>query len=804
MSSYGLDPIRYLTSLSSPFIEAEKVAKYERDATAYKCDLFYGGQQQLFQDDDGWWYPIEDGEIYWTINLFAYHVRANAKEFTRSHPELLFRAMGESFRSETAARGATNWWKQVEARYLTETFLQREGKRLQLHGGAWRLVTWDAMAGRARREPRLQTGTEQLAGEGYLCQTCQGSGPYDPSQGVECPECDSPNIDILPAAEIQSLREDGTVEIHAGDLHIEQPDGYEMWTQSTARILDEALWVRRHRRVDRASAEAAHPGRKLKPFVQNSVLDRGPAYQRRAERTYGGADKGAETVMDAATRREVEYTEDWYQPEVYLSYVYEGADPVELPDGQVMQPGQTFVELYPTGMKVTVSGEELLDCREENFREHFEYIPYDILPGRFWGKGVEDAVPIQENYNETVSLIFTNMMNCDTPVTVYDQSAIKSPGIPGSPSRLIPVGERPPGLAIRDVYQTFPGSPLPAEVWNFLQLLKEDMQLVFGAFSTFTGAPDVNVDTATGMALLDENAKSLVGMPLALRAEAEARFAKKCLKLFVANATEDRFVSGDYSQIEARYLKGADVDVDLQITVKPGSYMPRQEHQRRNDLMEFATAIQTVLGPGAAPLATPAFLLEMATRWNVPTDVLDPILSERAAQRVLEEFRELAAQWDAEQRDPTILPEMKVPPEVAAEVIKVAAPVNLWTDNHLQMASWFRAYANTDEGLNDSLLMKQLINDRIQEHIMYESQRLAMTQALSAQGAMMGMMGAGAPPPVPGEGGGENPEGDLPAAEPPAQGASPVGDIPMPNAQSMVAKLPLLANRPSDGAPGLG
>jgi hypothetical protein len=797
----------YLLNLSASFVESERVSKYHRDSVAYKCEQFYAGHQQLYQHDDGWWYPLDDGEIYWIVNIFAYHVRANAKEFTRSHPELLFRAMSEDFRAVAASRSATTWWKQVAQRYFTETFLQREGKKMQLHGGAWRYGYWNPAHGTTKTVPRLKTEIATVGEDGYACRQCQATGPepmMSPDGVPVCPECGNPNIEITAPQDIPQTVQDGEVSYPVGDLCVEQPDGFEMWTQSSARNLDESLWLRRHRRADRARVEYLYPDADLRPFVLSASDDRGQQYQRRSERSYGGADAGHEMIADVRSIREVEFTEDWYQPEVYFKYVVAAGD--TLPNGMVVPADVPLVQLFPKGIKVVTSGSSLLDLIPENFRDHFEYIPYDIQPNRFWGKGVEDAVPVQENYNETVSLVFTNMMNCDSPVTVYDQAAIKNPGIPGTPARLIPVGERPPNMSLRDVYATFPGQSLPDEVWNFLKLLKDDMQMIFGAFSTFSGAPDQDVETATGMALLDENSRGLIGMPLSLRAEAEARFAKKCLRLFVENAAEERFITGDYAQLEARYLKGSDIEGDLEVVVKPGSYMPQQEFKRRKDLADWTQMIIQIYGPAAPQiLANPNFVAEMSTRFNVPMNILDPVLAQRHAQRILEQFKELAGQFDTELRDPEI--ESPNPME-AALVIQAAVPVNVWTDNHLGIAAWLQAYANTDEGLSDSALVRQLINDRIQASFVAEGQRQSMMQMLTMQGQMMGAQGA-APGPIDQQGGQGGPptqdsEGGMPEQGPPQEEASPVGDVPMPDARATASRLPLLANRPSGATSGLG
>jgi hypothetical protein len=496
----------FLLDLPQSYIDAERIAKYERDATAYKADQFYMGHQQLFQADDGWWYPIEDGELYWIVNIFAYHVRANAKEFARSRPELIFRAMDRSFRAESAARAATAWWNHVDQQFFTESFLQREAKRMQCHGGAWRYVWWNPAGGEVRQKPRLTPTEVPVSPAATSCRMCGTTGPpeafpIDPA--LHCPDCGNMNLDIQPEQTTPALEPDGSqITYPIGDIIIEQPDGFEMWTQSTARDINDAVWFRRDRRVDRAKVAYLYPGKKLRPYVQSTYNDRGPMYQRRTERSHGGADKGVETLMDMTSMREVEFIEDWFRPEAYFNYTVPlDADPMDpayiLPNGVPMTPGQSLTDVFPDGFRLVRSGDELLDIVAENPHECLEYIAYDILPGRFWGKGIEDAIPVQENYNETMSLLFTNMMNCDSPVTLYDQSIIKNPGRPGSPNRQIAVGERPPNSRLSDAMVTLPGVALPNEVWNFLRNLKEDMQLIFGAFSTFSGSPDVNVDTAT-------------------------------------------------------------------------------------------------------------------------------------------------------------------------------------------------------------------------------------------------------------------------------------------------------------------
>jgi hypothetical protein len=389
------------------------------------------------------------------------------------------------------------------------------------------------------------------------------------------------------------------------------------------------------------------------------------------------------------------------------------------------------------------------------------------------------------------------------------------------------------------------------------------------------------------MALLDDNAKGLIAMPLNLRADAEASFAKKCLKLFKANASEDRFLYGDFSGLEAQFLSQKDIDADFQVTVKPGSHIPRQTSEMQNEFMAALQALRTVGGP-MMNLATPQILVELANVYNLPLPVIQEFLGARQAQRVLEEFKKLAPQAEAQMQMAAMLamvaaqagmpplgPQagMPVPPggpgmmggppqpqaaapqvggqpdneggsgqptqppqgegeaagpssssappsqpgapmgsamappspmDMAVEMILQQVPVRLWSDPHMQMASWFQSYANTDEGLNDSPLLQQLVNRRIEQHILAEGERGALTQVLQMQGTMMGSMGMGlSGPPTPAAPGGgppsTGPVGGPSAGAPTAPSVSDQGGV-----SAMVNRLPLIAQRNNADPSGQG
>lgn len=805
----------FIREVKNQFREAERLPKLERDRTAYLCDMFYRGKHRVFLSPiDGWYKEIKpkpgQASIYHPENYFGALTDSNVTEIIRSQPAFVVRATKERERDAMGARALTGVAEHYQRQFFNETFKQSIAKRVQLHGTVGVYVYWDKEAGPEIEYEITEEVLTKVGDDGFVCTNpeCGANGPVDavvtPGMlGLEgedpdlpmCPECGS-EARIIEQPEIPQVSVLGRDKYKAGDISLEQVPIYELNTNSAARCeringrtrFRSFNWLNRTRIIDIAQGLRMFPGTESKWRAAGAGLStsdqRGNYYQQRLERTSGGTENDRTGYGTADSNRQVEYQEDWLMPDVLAQY---GTAAIrhqlyDAPDAPWIEEGQTLEELFPNGMKICSSGEQIFAIKPEDARKHWRFFKWKHDPESFWGIPVVDAVPLQILLNESNSLITTNNMANETPRLVYNRLAIKRAELFSNPTAAIPIDVLPENMTARDVIMPLPSMSLGAGAYARPQDIRRAMQLIFGAaFLGASGEPGgENMRTASAWSIAQERALQRAAMIMSLLSESYGGTLEIVLRLFHENAEEERYISisGDYAEQEVLALTGSQLPVDFEITVKKGTSVPRADYQLRDDWDQFSQWEAQYIGSHGGIPPPPAILRQAAERYGVTTAASAVTVAGRAARRVLEGLRALAANPEqivqqAAQAQMLQLQQqmMAVPPEAAAMMLAThmsamqeqmqtpegqAALILGWIDSdpsqyglrirkigdkHLEMASWFEDWLNTDDGLNAEPIMVAMVEGRTAAHYSAMAEKQAQLSAMQQQA----MMAANAP-----------------------------------------------------------
>jgi hypothetical protein len=231
------------------------------------------------------------------------------------------------------------------------------------------------------------------------------------------------------------------------------------------------------------------------------------------------------------------------------------------------------------------------------------------------------------------------------------------------------------------------------------------------------------------------------------------------LVLFGKHADSKRIIEmqGDYAEVETMALDKTDIGEELEVTVRPGSAVPRLDFQVRDDFMGAMAATEGMTKlTGRAPTAAIANLI--ATRWDVPTFAAKASQAVRAGERMLRVLRELSEKTDEYLNNFAIMAQSQgIPPdqmniptdptevanlvlqEVAADPL-APAYLRRIDDLHGQIAEYLQDWLGEDEGLNASPILSAIVQRRIvelwQAQAVYE-EAMAMAHVTPMQAEQM-------------------------------------------------------------------
>lgn len=698
-------------------IEAvNSTAEQERQRIITKMRRFYAGEQIGRFDRNGRWEnKKKQSDALYVDPVLSAFIDTNVATRMKSRPRLSFTARAEDRIDKTeASKYAQELWEDAARRLFTASERERENKNLEITGDTFCLLYFDPKAEGTQVEvPVMESRTVQPAHRNYFCPDCGQTGKVSPSVDatdgrVLCEACGFQAAKVTGAEPFEAQVQVGTEDVPAGDVEAMFPDPATVKVIGSRGKIADALVVAWDSLVMRGVLEAKYPdqtfeaaGESLPPSLQ---------VERRGE-----SQGGEQFDLILVKRR-------WLSPLLFGGYTFQRE--TKLPNGKTIPAGTLLKDLYPSGAYYCFGGGKLIDIYEQAIGSTWTHCPNSTTES-FNGMGSWDLLPLQEMVNELISLQFMIEMYDSLSPTLYRTGKINPKKIPNKPGARIAVSNLDDSVPLSNAMQRVQGGGHDSNAAGLREQLAGSMQMRYGSWSGTGGAPDVKSSgTATGAAIIQENAMGRMAPALALQAEMEVERAYIVLELRQHNWVEemyetlDRKVGGDAGQ----WFRECDVRRDIRIEVVPESYYPQTEAQRREDfgaLMNVASALQV-----GQDKAITESLFKRAVELYGRGMVLEQFQSDRVEARIRLERLRQAARFLEGQNVP-VYGTSGIPSQQMVEVVLSRARlipeepgqcVSVRLDRHGEFIEAYSAWLLTSEGRGASAFERAVVVGAIEAH----------------------------------------------------------------------------------------
>jgi hypothetical protein len=402
-----------------------------------------------------------------------------------------------------------------------------------------------------------------------------------------------------------------------------------------------------------------------------------------------------------------------------------------------LKAGQPLGSAYPDGLWYATCGNLVLDMWNESKNSKWTSSPYGMRPGSMYGTGSAVAMNDQELINDLRRLIMANAWANGVPREFVDQSKISELSVdPQIPTNVQDVGEKP---VIGYAYSVAPPMPLSQEIYALQDHAKADMQNKIGALSG-TGAGGLADaqkwgDTATAISIKRDLAVGRFSPDLELMAD---QLDREQAYQFLENE-QKYFTPGDWEKLKGSHGEQAvekflslNIREDLNISITPGSYMPKSDAQLQSKLIAYVTQILPVL----LQSNNPELISYAAEIFGIPEHIGGWGTDRAFANRVIQRFKQLSQMFidqngDARTNDlsdPQVL-------QVAELIDRYARmPVDVFLDNHAALQDAYRDWRSSDEGREASNVLLAAVALRVNKH----QAGIAQQQQIMARTAQAG------------------------------------------------------------------
>lgn len=705
-----------------------------------KAHKYFDGNFFGYVDQNCEWRDVqrEDGEVWYSDNDLYQNLRTALMELSRTQTEVIITSDSQSEEMQNVAKFAKARYDANRDRTFTAKLKQTENSYALLNGITFRYTypQFDFKGSRQERVPKLakREKSGSTAEKTKLCANCarpvQSDTDLKDILGAEYVEEQKPKCqcgsDVF--TEVEGFGEDSDVVIGYDDVARCQnawivPNPIGIIVSMQASDVTETAFIKWKQIILRSVLEEKFKGVNLPSTGTESVELRYITNQQAStpgegfSDMEGGSGNTGDQIDSKNELETLEFHQIWLDYSVYCKKKFDQDMP--LSNGKTLKAGQPLGSMFPDGLYYAKVGDVILDMWNEDKNRKWTSSPYGLRPGSMYGSGISIALADQELVNDMTRLKMANAWSNGVPREFVDPSIIPELSAdPAIPTKVVanPSGQKIVGHA----YDLAPATTLSAEVYAIIDTAKSSMQNKIGAMSG-TGAGGLQDsqkwgDTATAISIKRDLAVGRFAPDLQLMADQLDRqqayqFLENEQELNTPAQWEE--IKGEYGDETLKLFLKCDLRRELNVTIQPGSYMPKSDAQVQSKLMAVAQILPAMLEAQNPELVAHAFevfgLPERLGGWN----------ADRAhADHVVRKFRTLCDQFIQQFGDiPTISLE---DPQVLAAVQLVQKyanmPVDVFLDNHQALTEAYRDIRSTDEGRDWSNLLTATVSQRVLEH----------------------------------------------------------------------------------------
>lgn len=655
-----------------------------------KARQYYNGNQRGFWDsgEQCWKFVDTDSltpteqSVFIVNNQIRSHVRTLTKEFARSLTKIKILPRNDTIISQASARLVDKLSDYYYMELMDEIFKQAEARHLILTGNAFRYLYFEDTL--TKREQKIIKAKDYI-----FCENCGEIG-----ENLEiCENCGA-NSDLEKLIVEEQLTD------KLDDLRYElknelvSPDEVYLYEKSSK--FEESPYLLRKRNV---LPEI------LKDFYREDYPD-----DVSIKDPYFFPDSMQK--QNDAYNKTVSYTQVWLKPCMYRNYKLAK----KWKDYEV---GTPLVKLFPKGLYFVAINEVILEnyIWNEDFRDYWTHVIYDISLESVYGIGIEDALQSQQLINELTSMIVENALYNAAPKLVINPRLINPTTLSSHPRDVVQMNQNAQDLLPQQAFAVIPSTPISQDVYMVLEGSKRDMREQTGALLAFNGLGDPNISTATGASIARDSALALVSLSLALRSEADCKWLKKLLKIVQRTHSPEKlkFLLGKYNELEIKAFFQCDIDKDLEFTIEARSWLPATPYERLQNLNAYLSAFGLPLGY-ANPMIPSSIREYAAELFQVPIEFDQFKPDVRIARKRLLDAKTILLQALQSLGEINSIEELEGAADNVVKILMGAMAPDPDLDNHEIMIAEYLSQLKSDEGQQWHELFKLAVRETIQLH----------------------------------------------------------------------------------------
>lgn len=651
----------------------------------------------------------DSGDYAFPNNYYRSLVNYGIKAFVKNAPILDPVPSNDDADAQAAAKAARTALEIIKRTVKYDDLRVIEAQNLWLFGNSFRFNYYS-------KDPRYGYITQPVYTDSDVVLSPPGSVcPTDgPMEGLfdTCPACQQPITEHTPAVVSRMPFQTGQVRYAKGEIITEVVNPLEMYVRSSAYSLRFAPFLVRNRVVDRLSLQAAHPNIQLAPRGDEgggeayaTGGDLGLIYLQSLADLPGDPTQYAAWYERATAAAKALLIECWLRPSTYFF------------DKELM-------ERFPDGLYIRKTGDTLLEGCNDQIENHWTHYVYTPVPGRIWGDGDDDVIPLQLKLDETDRLIQRNQGYNSSPLLVIDSQRIDKNEILNDPSTIIEA--KSAGRPISDAFGQIKSQPLSNETWQWRAAQLTDMSFHSRLSPSAAGQHEPGVNTFGGQESMAAKSDDSLLPNLLLWKSQDEEWARQALKIVSENWLDDRIhaVQGINGRWEFEKLRGAALDLDrITLVSRVQPIDPSQQ-----------SAFSEAVASGALDPQDPRVKRRMMELYHLPLE-LDANYDDAKVQwKEIEQIKQTKQQ---------IMPELIIDNDAA----------------HIEVC---RLFCNSDESRDDPDV-RMLVKQHAQLHII-NMFRQGQMQAVVQGGGAAASAAVGQPPPggAPNGGPGGQPGGKKP------------------------------------------
>lgn len=666
------------------------------------------------------------------MNLMGFFSQACESKVIASNPQVNMRPGDDTPEAIAAAQACRPVVDFYETEWYTAKFSRREAIRFLTDGMVIHQVRWNPFLGGYETNEREVSREEVTLDEGGgECLDCQYEGPAESFQGQyapQCPECQSPAVDVREPIKKQMARIGmgqsrpvGAPELVSSSLM--------SWRWDLTTDLEKSGWAIKRQYITPGAVQLML-GDVTIPDSQSSEdygLDilHTLAY---AGQAFAGSSMATQNRNTSVLAKKPILSEFWITAEYQAMLETEGGETL---CGEVLPKGK--LSDFFRGAPICLVGLNDFALTIGNYAKESQQD--EVITAQWFmnaesgvGRGMEDTAAVQRRFNAVDGQIYQGLATTATPAVVTDMSLLKEDQgrylfAPGH-NIDISLALLPPNMKLSDAFFIGnPGAVSQQYVQYGSQFLREMAQISSLVTEFTNGLIGVDNRTATGAQITAQLANSLYGPMLASKGQMRVEIAKRVVCLISAHDATGRHYPGK-GAAKGRMVNGHDLKGRVVFDLVPSSELPVTPFSRQTDVRVMFESFGGALAAAQLQQQFPAFFKSTSAPFNIP---FDDESEDDVSNLCLGRLEQMKEGLQSGNTDPGML------------IQQLRPPVSQVEPKHSEKAEWWSRWLDLESAQQAPLELRQAAEGMYWTHQNMKTQQQipqAMNQGI-VQAAMM-------------------------------------------------------------------